>query len=438
MCDTFVIMNDSTQDGSVIFGKNSDREPNEAHEVVIIPAADHSTDSRVKCTYIEIPQVSHTHAVLLAKPFWIWGAEMGANEYGVVIGNEAIFSRLPAGQEPGLIGMDYLRLALERAKTAQEALHCITGLLQTYGQSGNCGLAHPFFYHNSYILADPNDAWVLETIGNQWAAEHVTSGVRSISNAITIGKQWDLCSNDLVSFALKQGWCKNIAQFDFGQCYSDSIYTRFSDAKKRQACTTALLSAQKGRIGPSTAMKILRSHGNTEAHDWRPDTAIMGADVCSHAGFGPIRVSQTTGSMVSVLKNGEEAIHWITATAAPCTSIFKPVWMSAGVPVTGKSPTAEYDPATLWWKHERLHRTVIMNYPHLMPLFCQDRDQLEESFIQNLQESAPRQYSQLCFEQASLAEDEWTQRLQKITTPPAARFYFRNAWQGFNHKAKMP
>ncbi|HNL51292.1 MAG TPA: peptidase C69, partial [Actinomycetota bacterium] len=82
MCDTFVSLPDATTDASVILGKNSDREPNEAHEVVMIPAADHDR-ARVKATYLDIAQASHTHAVLLSKPYWIWGAEMGVNEHGV-------------------------------------------------------------------------------------------------------------------------------------------------------------------------------------------------------------------------------------------------------------------------------------------------------------------------------------------------------------------
>ncbi|MBI3738822.1 MAG: C69 family dipeptidase, partial [Chloroflexi bacterium] len=129
MCDTLVATPETTKDGVMIFGKNSDREPNEAHHVVNYPAMDHASDGRVKCTYIEIPQVSHTYAVLLAKPFWIWGAEMGANEHGLVIGNEALFTRIPYDKTGGLLGMDLLRLALERATTAREGVEVISKLL---------------------------------------------------------------------------------------------------------------------------------------------------------------------------------------------------------------------------------------------------------------------------------------------------------------------
>jgi hypothetical protein len=107
----------------------------------------------VKCTYIEIPDVDESHATLLSQPFWIWGAEMGTNEHGVTIGNEAVFTREPYERQPGLIGMDLLRLALERAATAKDAVSVITTLLEKYGQGGGCGHEDKkFTYHNSFIV----------------------------------------------------------------------------------------------------------------------------------------------------------------------------------------------------------------------------------------------------------------------------------------------
>jgi len=103
MCDIFVALGNAISDGSVIFGKNSDREPNEAHELVLIPHAHHEEGENLSCTYINLPQVKEINAVLLSKPFWIWGAEMGANEHGLVIGNEAVFTRVPYDKESGLM-----------------------------------------------------------------------------------------------------------------------------------------------------------------------------------------------------------------------------------------------------------------------------------------------------------------------------------------------
>lgn len=64
MCDTFVALSNATKDGSVIFGKNSDRHPNEAHELALIPRATHPEGAQVKCTYISVPQIGETNAVL--------------------------------------------------------------------------------------------------------------------------------------------------------------------------------------------------------------------------------------------------------------------------------------------------------------------------------------------------------------------------------------
>ena len=134
MCDTMVALGNSTRDGVTIFAKNSDRQPNEPHIMVRVPAADHGENAKVKCTYIEIDQVPHTYEVLLLKPSWIWGCEMGCNEFGLNIGNEAVFTKEPYGED-ALIGMDMVRLALERCKTSKEALMCIIKLLEEYGQA---------------------------------------------------------------------------------------------------------------------------------------------------------------------------------------------------------------------------------------------------------------------------------------------------------------
>ena len=192
MCDTIAATGSATADGITLFGKNSDREPNEAQNLCHIPGQKHDLGASVKCTYISIPQVAKTNAVLLSKPFWMWGAEMGVNEHGLAIGNEAVFTRVPYEKGPALTGMDLLRLALERATTAQSAVHIITDLIETFGQGGNCGYTHKLFYHNSFLLADPESVWVLETAGRHWAAKQVDD-IYAISNKITLETSWGHC-----------------------------------------------------------------------------------------------------------------------------------------------------------------------------------------------------------------------------------------------------
>lgn len=438
MCDTFVALGSATVDGSVIFGKNSDREPNEAQEVCLFPAGIHAPGEPLKCTYRTVPQVAHTHAVLLSKPFWMWGAEMGLNEHGVAIGNEAVFTRLPYDTTANLTGMDLLRLALERAETARAALDVITGLLEQYGQGGNCGFNHPFYYHNSFILADSMEAWVLETAGKHWAAERVR-GFRSISNGLTIGRDWDLASEGLVSYAVKRGWCQGKDDFDFARCYSDFLYTRLSDAHKRQVCTLQQLQQAQGRVDAAAAMAILRAHSPQPKGSWSPDHGLLGAEVCMHAGVGPVRGSQSVGSLIAQL-SPFGSMAWVTATAAPCTGVFKPVWMDAGLPEQGPRPQGVSDAASLWWRHERLHRAILQDFSSRLDLIAPEREQLEAGFVAEALLCAPherRDFSARCFATAADREEDWLKRVSAQPVQRGTAFYQRIAWNQFNRQAKF-
>ena len=57
MCDTFLALQPVTEDGAVLFGKNSDREPNEAQILEYQPAQVFSAPQTVQCTYRAIAQV---------------------------------------------------------------------------------------------------------------------------------------------------------------------------------------------------------------------------------------------------------------------------------------------------------------------------------------------------------------------------------------------
>ena len=70
----------------------------------------------LRLTHLVIPQARTTHEVLLDKSFWLYGGEIGVNEHGVAIGNEAVFSNLKSDKD-GVILIDLLRLMLERTQT---------------------------------------------------------------------------------------------------------------------------------------------------------------------------------------------------------------------------------------------------------------------------------------------------------------------------------
>ncbi|MGH2343771.1 MAG: C69 family dipeptidase, partial [Chloroflexota bacterium] len=189
-CDTMVALGDRAA-GGVLLAKNSDRLPDEAQRLIGLPAASYPAGSLLRCQYLSVPQAARTAALIGSQPFWLWGFEHGLNEHGVAIGNEAIFTR-EQPEEIGLLGMDLVRLGLERGTTAREAVTVMTGLLERFGQGGSTVYAGRRFYDNSFLIADPREAWVLETAGRRWAARRLTSGAYSISNRPTIGTEYDL------------------------------------------------------------------------------------------------------------------------------------------------------------------------------------------------------------------------------------------------------
>ena len=305
MCDTFVALAPATADGSVVFGKNSDRPRGEAQSIRRYPGGRHPPGATVRCTYLEIPQVARTHAVVLSRIDWMWGAEMGANDRGVVIGNEAVWTVEPDGP-PALLGMDLVRLALERGGTACAALAVITGLLQAHGQGGACAENDPgFSYHNSFLIADGAEAWVLETAGRHWAAERIGAGVRNISNGLTIRTRFDAASDGLANYARERRLWDGRGPFDFAAAFGAGPPD--TSPYSRQAHGARLLAADHGRITPEAMMAILRDHDG---------------GICMHGGF------ETTASMVSRIGGiggSGEAEHWLTGRPHPCRSPFRPV-----------------------------------------------------------------------------------------------------------------
>ncbi len=438
MCDTFVAMPPVTADGSIIFGKNSDREPNEAQALEYHPARVYSAGEKLRCTYLTIPQVRQTYGILIGRPFWMWGAEMGANEKGVVIGNEAVWTRMPLMKKSGLTGMDLLRLALERADSAPQALETIVGLLADFGQGGICGFEDKrLAYHNSLIIADPAEGWVLETAGHLWAALKIRD-FYAISNGLTIGEAIDECHPQLVKTARTKGWLKKGQTFNFSRCYADWFYTTFSASRRRHDRACELIQAAQGSFNVSSAIAALRDH---QTDHYRPDSHLLGNRICAHAANRLARhATQSTGALVAHLKP-EQQTYWATGTAAPCTSIFKPVWFGLNVlPDIGPSPDSTYNAQALWWQHEKLHRLVLPDFKTRLALFARQRDQMEEKWIKSADSmTAPQQWAltQEAFRRARQKTDEWSSRLGSAAVHRRNKWLYRRYWQIQNTKARI-
>jgi dipeptidase len=426
----------------VLFAKNSDRERNEAQFLEITPAARYARGSKLRSTYITIPQAERTHACLLSRPYWMWGAEMGANEHGVVIGNEAIHSHIQAPRRRALIGMDLVRLGLERGADAESATQIIIDLLERHDQGGDCGHLGRFYYHNSFLIADRRQAFVLETVGRWWAVEKVKD-TRAISNAVSIGRDPERISMALAGHADREGWLDKAGRFDFAARLIDKPGDAVSFGRGRCARATGLLERDAGALTPAGMMTILRDHGveSEDNPDWSPaDT--RGRTLCMHAAEGARR-SQTTASMVSEL--GREAdVHWVTATAAPCLSLFKPVLFETGLPDQGRVPLGSFDGASRWWGHEEFHRAVLQDYPRRAESIRAERDALELNFTQRMDVALGRGRTALrgavrdCWREADAAEQRWRAAVTGLPAPEIPYGAYRRSWARLGQAARMP
>src|SRR5262245_8760292 len=364
-CDSLVALAPTTRAGVTLFAKNSDRPPRECQRIVQLPAARHAPGERLRCQYIDVPQVPETAAVLGSQPYWLWGFEHGVNQYRVAIGNQTVFAREPLGST-GLLGMDLVRLGLERARSADEALQVLTDLLATYGQGGS-GQAHlEWPYHNAFLIADPGTAWILETSDRHWAARRVEA-LGTVTNGLALGTDWERGSADLTTFAVARGWWPASAgRVDFTAAYGDDAGVPPNLCLGRRRRAAGLLREVSGRITPRALRTILRDHYDAgEAHRPRAFEDPHFFSLCMHA--DPL--DNTTASMVVSLPSDPGALTtaWVSL-GSPCTGAFVPCYLEATIPEVLARGGAEPDAGSPWWRMRELLSLVERDFERLGPL----------------------------------------------------------------------
>lgn len=326
MCDTLW----RQFDDSAVFAKNSDRSCNEPNLTIFVPGGKRS-EKEVRCTYISIPQAEKVNSVLLLAPSWTWGAEAGVNEHGVAIGNEALFTKHSDFKTERLIGMDIVRLALERSSSAKEAVDVIKHLLETYGQGGNCGFDSKFYYDNSFLIADREKAFIMETCGKLWVLKklHIFG---NISNRIFLTKDYSNCNFD-----------KTV---DFKSTYTEPLRTKFSGSKERADKTLDLISKSDSLSG---ILAVLRSHRLSDENKLFTSGSVK--SVCMHQS---LLGSHTTGSF-AVDYHNDGFVVWSTGSSTPCLSVFKPsVFGHVAAPVfSDKRRSLDF-----WLEREKVVRAI--------------------------------------------------------------------------------
>ena len=361
-CDTMAVAAKFSRYGQNMLAKNSDRPTAEAQKLVFFPAADYAPGETVRCTDLEIPQAAHTYAMIGSQPYWTWGFEMGYNEKGLMIGNEAQGSRNAAEEETGLLGLDLLRLALERAATAKEGIAVITELLERYGQNANASALRDRRYENSYLLVDPQEIWLLETAGRQWVAAQIPDKL-GISNCYCLGQDYDMASGNLEALAREKRWLAPDAPFHFARSYTLPAI-RQTLAIPRMRRLNKLLHQQE-RHDFLSLTNILRDHFEGEITQPRFDACTGNFySICMHPmSWGE---SETTASLVA---RWDDELGVIAAwcPCQPCMSVYLPVYFTGYLPATLSAPGKYFDEDTLWWKVKRLILLVSADEARFAP-----------------------------------------------------------------------
>lgn len=286
MCDCLVALAQHSRSGRTLFAKNSDRPATEKQIIRFNPARHDTND--VQATHVSVaPLPGKTLACVLSLPEWCWGAEHGVNEAGVAAGNETIYTiDDPRAAPDALIGMDLVRLALERATTAVEACDVIAALIGEYGQGGSGhdtrGDAPRRPYWSSFLIADPSDSWVLETSG---------AVVSRLQGAST----WAISNRTTIP--------------DFDAAYRHPKQPVHLLVDPRLNASRALLA--QSPIDVDSLKQHLSSHVGGD----------NGWTVCMHARHDDAVVETTTASMIAELDAHDSLVWW--AQGSPCVTPYQ-------------------------------------------------------------------------------------------------------------------
>ena len=239
-CTNMLVGKKASVNGSTMISYNADSHTLYG-ELYYTPAADHAPGALRKVIEWdtnkplgEIPQPAHTYRVV-----------GNVNEWQVTIAESTWGGRHNLSDENGII--DYgslIYIALERSKTAREAIDVMTSLVSEYG------------YYSSgetFSIGDPNEIWVMDLTGKGtgntgavWVAQRIPDDcISAHANQARIHKfpqakkklnkkmnryeVGDSCmfSADLIPFGRTLGYEGTDADFDFSATFGDLDYSAF-------------------------------------------------------------------------------------------------------------------------------------------------------------------------------------------------------------------
>ncbi len=355
MCDTLW----APGAGGTFFAKNSDRPDGELQLIEALPPRPPGRTLRTQ--HLEIPDRG-AQAVLGSRPRWMWGLEHGVNEHGVAVGNEKLWTAEdPRSAPDALTGMELVRLCLEGATSASHGVDLLSQLIEAHGQGGVCDESGDRYF-SSFLVADSEESWVVETMGRQWVATPSRTAT-AISNRFTLGTDWTTGSAGVPPGT------------DVSARWSHpSVPTGHAD--RRLAASRRAVTA-----GPQLAdlARHLRDHGDGAGAASPPPTTFNsdgeGVTVCMHLpGY-----MHTAAAMIAYLPAGGRPRAWV-APGSPCVSVFLPAL------VPDQLPGGLGDPAL----HQRMAalRQLVETAPEHLPNVRAQLDPLEATLWQEAEAAA--------------------------------------------------
>jgi len=422
-CTTLLVGKDATQDGSVLAAFNSDggtaswlmlqpREQHPAGEQIPI-YRDWRTEKHDIAT--QIPQVRETAQVL--------GTDYlpAMNEHGVGIVVNACRSRrlLNRDSKSCLSHFQLLRIALERARTAWEAILLMGSLVEQHGLLD----IGPFPSGKNIGVFDPKEAWWFEAPGgHEWAAARVPDNAVSFNaNRFWLGElnlddaENVMASSGVVTFAIEQGWYdpKCGRAFDFTETYGDKdpgdvpssqrVYSTLREWRIASLVTGETNPAPEQGVdwdGPHVVVprnklaladvyRIMRDHYEGTLYDThRPENGGSKAG-CPHPPFmiptpypRPIDMFNTQMSYVAQAREVAPKVSRGTvwyALHSPSTGCYVPFYPSAPRLHPVYANGSRKDGA--FWRQFTLNILVRQSWNELAPRIRATYDRLEKMWI---------------------------------------------------------
>lgn len=379
-CTTILAGKGLTADGSVLHGHNEDMGFTAVGRIVPREAT-HSEKDTIDVPYETISQPDETYA------YWASGNALGAtglgtakdkqpydwvlvgmNQRGVTMSCNWMHSKEENLEGKGIRRYAIRQLILERSGTAREAVQLIADLIDKHGQADWGGL--------DYCLADPDEAWVVETTSKHWIAKKIEDDeLLVVANQFVIEDDYDLASDDIIEFAENKGWYdpEKDGDFNFKKAYGrkDRLNTPYDEDREERAY--ALLSGKEGVITPEDIFSVLmdRYEGTNKFHKpltdkehWREvtDTQMIPRPISTN-----LCQSSTVAQLRSDLPVELGSLMWY-AMATPGYSGYFPIYAGANnIPEEFQNVNSAYSSDSAWWTFRVLQKTADAEYERLYP-----------------------------------------------------------------------